>query len=63
MQIQEPLFSCSVEESNHFKDFRWVNEKDSSYILLSNHGRLYHGNIGIPPKLILEDVDAGIDCC
>lgn len=38
---------------------RWLEKIEKSFILLSNHRKLYHGNVGRPLKYVMDDVDAG----
>lgn len=33
---------------------------ENSFVMLSNHGKLYNGNIGSSPKCVMDDVDAGL---
>ncbi|EEF38969.1 nuclear pore complex protein nup153, putative [Ricinus communis] len=56
----KPFFSCSLSEPTSFvKDFKWRRRSDSSYLLLSNHGNLYHAAVlDSPLKLVMDDVDA-----
>ncbi|XP_031399504.1 nuclear pore complex protein NUP214 isoform X1 [Punica granatum] len=55
---KEPVSSCSVEESSFLKDMRWLEKMENSFILLSNHGELYHGNVGSSPNCVMDNIDA-----
>uniref|UniRef100_A0A1D1Y2Q7 CTP synthase n=1 Tax=Anthurium amnicola TaxID=1678845 RepID=A0A1D1Y2Q7_9ARAE len=55
---QEPVFTCSVEESGRIKDFLWRKNMENSFIVLSNCGRLYHGNLENHLKDIMDGVEA-----
>ncbi|KAK8467551.1 hypothetical protein PHAVU_007G078700 [Phaseolus vulgaris] len=37
---------------------RWITTRKSSYVVLSNTGKLYHGEIGFPLKHVMDSVDA-----
>nr|POE78244.1 isoform 2 of nuclear pore complex protein [Quercus suber] len=58
MQEVEPSFSCSVDETNFVKDFRWRNKSENSYVVLSNSGKLYHGALDGLFKEVMDNVDA-----
>ncbi|XP_014513545.1 nuclear pore complex protein NUP214 isoform X2 [Vigna radiata var. radiata] len=51
-------FSCSLDDSALVKDMRWITTQKNSYIVLSNTGKLYHGEIGFPLKQVMDNVDA-----
>ncbi|KAF2314580.1 hypothetical protein GH714_027753 [Hevea brasiliensis] len=54
-----PSFSCSLSESSAFvKDMIWRRRLEMSFLVLSHHGKLYHGALGAPPKDVMENVDA-----
>ncbi|CAH2033456.1 unnamed protein product [Thlaspi arvense] len=54
----KPSFSYSPDESGFVKDFRWTRKDKHSYLVLSNHGKLFHGIDNSPPRHILDGVDA-----
>jgi len=39
---------------------RWITTQKNSYVVLSNTGKLYHGEIGFPLKQVMDNVDAGM---
>ncbi|KAK7357242.1 hypothetical protein VNO80_16526 [Phaseolus coccineus] len=51
-------FSCSLDDSALVKDMRWITTRKNSYVVLSNTGKLYHGEIGFPLKHVMDSVDA-----
>ncbi|XP_027934105.1 nuclear pore complex protein NUP214 isoform X2 [Vigna unguiculata] len=51
-------FSCSLDDSALVKDMRWITTQKNSYVVLSNTGKLYHGEIGFPLKQVMDNVDA-----
>ncbi|KAF9597285.1 hypothetical protein IFM89_016426 [Coptis chinensis] len=56
---QEPLYSCSIDESSYVRDFRWRKKKSkTSFVVLSRNGKLYHGDLDIPLKEVMDNVDA-----
>ncbi|ESQ29912.1 hypothetical protein EUTSA_v10011181mg [Eutrema salsugineum] len=54
----EPSFSYSPDESDFVKDFRWTRKDKHSYLVLSNHGNLFHGIDNAPPRHVMDGVDA-----
>ncbi|KAF8082415.1 hypothetical protein N665_0827s0018 [Sinapis alba] len=54
----KPSFSYSPDESGFVKDFRWTRKDKHSYLVLSNHGKLFHGIDRAPPTHIMDGVDA-----
>lgn len=61
-QELKPSFSHSIEESSVVKDLRWTRKAESSYLVLSNNGKLYHAVDDSPPRHVMDGVDAGIFC-
>ncbi|CAA7015470.1 unnamed protein product [Microthlaspi erraticum] len=53
-----PSFTYSPDESGFVKDFRWTTKDKHSYLVLSNHGKLFHGIDNAPPKHVMDGVDA-----
>ncbi|RDX95312.1 Nuclear pore complex protein NUP214, partial [Mucuna pruriens] len=51
-------FSCSLDDSTFVKDMRWITTPKNSYVILSNIGKLYYGEIGFPLKHVMDNVDA-----
>lgn len=51
-------FSCSLNDSTFVKDMRWITAPKKSYVVLSNIGKLYYGEIGFPLKHVMDSVDA-----
>jgi len=39
---------------------RWITTPKHSYVVLSNIGKLYYGDIGFPLKHVMDNVDAGM---
>jgi len=56
-------FSCSLDDSALVKDMRWITTRKNTYVVLSNTGKLYHGEIGFPLKHVMDSVDAGMLLC
>ncbi|KAG2241289.1 hypothetical protein Bca52824_096727 [Brassica carinata] len=56
----KPSFSYSPDESGFVKDFRWTRKDKLSYLVLSNHGELFHGIDSAPPRHVMDGVDAGL---
>ncbi|CAH8390665.1 unnamed protein product [Eruca vesicaria subsp. sativa] len=54
----KPSFSYSPDESGFVKDFRWTRKDKRSYLVLSNHGKLFHGVDSAPPTHVMDGVDA-----
>ncbi|KAJ0249958.1 Nuclear pore complex protein NUP214 [Hirschfeldia incana] len=54
----KPSFSYSPDESGFVKDFRWTRKDKHSYLVLSNHGKLFHGIDSAPPRHVMDGVDA-----
>ncbi|KAK7405276.1 hypothetical protein VNO78_06480 [Psophocarpus tetragonolobus] len=50
--------SCSLNDSTFVKDMRWITTKNNSYVVLSNIGKLYYGEVGFPLKHVMDSVDA-----
>jgi len=42
---------------------RWITTRKNTYVVLSNTGKLYHGEIGFPLKHVMDSVDAGMLLC
>lgn len=40
------------------KDLRWTRKAESSYLVLSNNGKLYHAVDDSPPRHVMDGVDA-----
>lgn len=38
----------------------WRRRLETSFLVLSNHGKLYHGALGAPLKDVMDNVDAGM---
>ncbi|CAA6654504.1 unnamed protein product [Spirodela intermedia] len=55
---QETCFVCSVGESSNIKDFLWRKNRETSFIMLSSCGLLYHGNMKDNLKNIMDGVEA-----
>ncbi|KAJ4970400.1 hypothetical protein NE237_003499 [Protea cynaroides] len=55
---KEPCFSCSLEDSTYIKDLQWRKNSENSYLVLSAHGKLYHGFVEGPFKDVIDNVDA-----
>ncbi|ONK62815.1 uncharacterized protein A4U43_C07F8420 [Asparagus officinalis] len=55
---QQPLFSCSLDELDTIKDFKWQKNMEKSFVVLSTHGTLYHGDFKAELKNVMENVDA-----
>ncbi|KAG5093300.1 hypothetical protein JHK84_048888 [Glycine max] len=51
-------FSCSLNDSTFVKDMRWITTPKHCYVVLSNIGKLYYGDIGFPLKHVMDNVDA-----
>ncbi|KAJ4723997.1 nuclear pore complex protein [Melia azedarach] len=54
----KPSFSCSLDESSYVKDIRWRKKAESSFLPLSNLGKLYHGVVDGPFQDVMDNVDA-----
>uniref|UniRef100_A0A2P2KIN4 Uncharacterized protein MANES_15G110800 n=1 Tax=Rhizophora mucronata TaxID=61149 RepID=A0A2P2KIN4_RHIMU len=54
----QPSSSCSLNKPIAVKDFQWRKRLDSSYLVLSNDQKLYHGALGGPLKDVMDNVDA-----
>ncbi|KAL2327625.1 hypothetical protein Fmac_021052 [Flemingia macrophylla] len=51
-------FSSSLDDSTFVKDMRWITTTKNSYVILSNVEKLYYGEIGLPLKHVMDNVDA-----
>nr|KYP50091.1 hypothetical protein KK1_028167 [Cajanus cajan] len=51
-------FSSSLDDSTFVNDMRWITTTKNSYVVLSNIGKLYCGEIGFPLKHVMDNVDA-----
>ncbi|KAF7836921.1 nuclear pore complex protein NUP214 [Senna tora] len=51
-------FSCSLNDSSYVKDMRWITSSEKSFVVLSNVGKLYYGEVGVPLKDVMDSVDA-----
>ncbi|KAL6896847.1 hypothetical protein ACP4OV_007419 [Aristida adscensionis] len=58
----EPSSSCRLGQSGTIKDFKWLNNSPTAYIVLTNGGLLCHGSLDEGLKDVMENVDA-VDCC
>ncbi|XP_065877559.1 nuclear pore complex protein NUP214 isoform X2 [Euphorbia lathyris] len=55
----KPLSSCSLSDSSAtIKDMLWRSRADTSYLVLSDHGKLFLGALGAPLKDVMDNVDA-----
>ncbi|XP_011025100.1 PREDICTED: nuclear pore complex protein NUP214 isoform X2 [Populus euphratica] len=60
---QKPSFSCALSEpsSSTVKDIQWRRRPDNSYLVLSNQGKLYYGDLPAGThtlKHVTDNVDA-----
>ncbi|KAI8008473.1 Nuclear pore complex protein NUP214 [Camellia lanceoleosa] len=55
---QSPSFSCSLNDSSCVKDMRWTKKLENFYVVLSSHGKLYHGASQDPLTYVMDNVDA-----
>lgn len=67
-QEQKPSYSVSLDDSICIKDMRWAKKDAKSYVILSSHGKLYHGSGQGPITCVTEGVDSGMvffypNCC
>ncbi|XP_028796799.1 nuclear pore complex protein NUP214 isoform X2 [Neltuma alba] len=51
-------FSCSLNDPSYVKDMRWKKTSENSFTVLSNVGNLYYGEVGLPLKEVMGNVDA-----
>ncbi|MED6124122.1 hypothetical protein PIB30_056125 [Stylosanthes scabra] len=51
-------FSCSLNDSVTVKDMRWITTSDNSFVVLSNMGELYYGEVNSPLKCVMDCVEA-----
>ncbi|XP_054821316.1 nuclear pore complex protein NUP214 isoform X3 [Prosopis cineraria] len=51
-------FSCSLNDQSFVKDMRWKTTSEKSFIVLSNVGKLYNGEVDVPLKEVMDNVDA-----
>ncbi|KAI9121816.1 hypothetical protein K1719_007206 [Acacia pycnantha] len=51
-------FSCSLNDLSFVKDMRWKTTSEKSFIVLSNLGKLYYGEVDDPLKEVMDNVDA-----
>ncbi|KAJ8760114.1 hypothetical protein K2173_010970 [Erythroxylum novogranatense] len=58
--LKKPSSECSLNQPNSvIKDFLWTRKSsDSSYLVLSDNGKLYHGSLGSSLQHVLDSVDA-----
>ncbi|XP_078437688.1 nuclear pore complex protein [Wolffia australiana] len=55
---QDVAFVCSIGGSGNIKDFAWRKDGKNSFILLSDRGTLYGGEMKDDLKVIMEGVEA-----
>lgn len=53
-------FSCSLNDSAFVKDMRWITTPENSFVVLSNSGDLYYGEVDSPLKCVMDCVEAGM---
>ncbi|KAK4270922.1 hypothetical protein QN277_019687 [Acacia crassicarpa] len=51
-------FSCSLNDLSFVKDMRWKTTSEKSFIVLSNLGKLYYGEVDDPLREVMDNVDA-----
>ncbi|KAL1332925.1 hypothetical protein HN51_061691 [Arachis hypogaea] len=51
-------FSCSLNDSATVKDMRWITTSENSFVVLSNTGVLYYGEVNSPLKCVMDSVEA-----
>lgn len=59
LKEKEPHLSISIESPNCVKYICWTKKRDTSFVVLSNTGILYSGDLKQPLKQVMDDVDAG----